>query len=113
MIEFEPAEHGASRLEVLGQWLRRRSSVNLHIAVYIIGLFAVLILVESTPASKLFLGLWMGLLVLHTLVAYGGGDQNIPAKAKRHRLELGDDGELIETDTTDSDDNVERREVRR
>jgi hypothetical protein len=76
-----------------------------------LGFLASNILPFSIDIAKPFAVVWFGVIMLHTMAAFGAFDGDEPRKhdeeKPKHRVELSDDGELVEVD--DSADDEEKR----
>jgi hypothetical protein len=88
--------------EQIGGWLRSQTAVVLHTLLYLIVVVANVTTIDSPVINVILIG-WTLLLILHGLQldAFRARGYIKKEKPKHHRLELGDDGELVELDEAD------------
>lgn len=90
---------------------------GIHLVIYFVylGVLTTGLLPFSPEMSKFLAVAWLGILSLHAMGAFGAFSGDAPRKREeekpKRRLELSDDGELVEVDDS-ADDEAKRKRLR-
>ncbi len=97
--------------------LNQRFLWGVHLVVYFVylGFVSSDLLPFSPEVAKILSVAWLGVFALHAMAVFGMFGSDEPSKAKvtteekpKRRLELSDDGELVEVDDDEDDDKRKR-----